>query len=283
MNVNWLKRFIPDKMYLKIKYKRIMKKKLNLKNPITFNEKLQWLKLYDRKSKYTKMVDKYEVKNYVKSIIGEKYVIPTIGVFDRFDDIDFTKLPDSFVIKCTHDSGSAIVCKEKNKFDIQNARKKITRALNTNFFYFGREWPYKNVVPKILIENYMENSDGTAICDYKFYCFNGKAQYVMLCTERETGHPKFFFLDRNGILMKDFTKDGKKYGQSLRIEHIENLEQMFRIAEKLSKDIKFIRVDLYNVNNRIYFSEFTFYPSSGFDKNRLEITDKIFSEKLNLL
>ena len=283
MNIDFVKKYIPDKIYLKILYKKLMNERLNLKTPHTFNEKLQWLKLYDRKNIYTTMVDKYEVKNYVKKIIGEKYIIPTIGIFDEFDSIDFNKLPDSFVIKCTHDSGSSIVCKKKEEFNVENARKKITSALNSNFFYFGREWPYKNVKPRILIEKYMENIDGTSVSDYKFYCFNGKAEYVMLCTDRETGHPKFFFLDRNGKLMKDFTKDGKKYGSNLEIKGIDNLEEMFKIAEKLSKDIKFLRVDLYNISGNIYFSEFTFYPSSGFDLNRLEITDKIFSENLKIL
>lgn len=274
---------ISDKRYLKMKYKYMFGKDLDLKNPKTFNEKLQWLKLYDRNPEYTKLVDKYEVKKYVSQIIGEKYIIPTLGIYNSFDEIDFDKLPNQFVMKCTHDSGSTIICKDKKTFNIAEAKEKINKFLKTNYYLSGREWPYKNVKPRILIEKYMENTDGTSIYDYKFYCFNGKTDYVMLCTERETGNPKFFFLDKNGILMEDFTKDGKRYGENLKVKNIDNLGEMLKIAEKLSQGIKFLRVDLYNVNGNIYFSEFTFYPSSGFDLNRLEITDKVFSEKLKIL
>lgn len=157
-------RSIPDSVYLKYMYRRIMGKKLDLKNPKTFNEKLQWLKLYDRKPEYTKMVDKYEVRKYIKEKIGEEYLIPLAGgPWDQFDDIDFSKLPDQFVLKCTHDSGSVVICRDKNDFDIGAIRKKFNRALKGNFFYGGREWPYKNVKPRIIAEQYMADESGVEL------------------------------------------------------------------------------------------------------------------------
>ena len=148
---------VPDKMFLKIKYRIHCGKKLNLKNPQTFNEKLQWLKLYDRKDIYTTMVDKYEAKKYVASVIGEEYIIPTLGVYDKFDEIDFDKLPNQFVMKCTHDSGGIVIVKDKSKFDKEVARKKINKFLKRKFYYTNREWPYKNVKPRIIIEKYMRS------------------------------------------------------------------------------------------------------------------------------
>lgn len=146
---------LPDKAFIKLKYKDKFGKKINLNNPQTFNEKLQWLKLYDRNPEYTKMVDKYEVKKYVASIIGEEYIIPTLGVWNKFEDIDFNKLPDQFVLKCTHDSGGLVICKDKSKLDINEAKKKIEKSLKINYYYLSREWPYKNVKPQIIAEKYM--------------------------------------------------------------------------------------------------------------------------------
>ena len=176
--------YIRDDYFLKLQYKDIIGKKLNLENPKTFNEKLQWLKLNDRKDIYTTMVDKYEVKDYVANIIGKEYVIPTLGIYDKFEDINFENLPNQFVMKCTHDSGSTIVCKDKSKLNIKQIKNKLNKFLKKNFYYEGREWPYKNVKPRIIIEQYMENDNGTPIADYKFYCFSGKSNYVMVCTER---------------------------------------------------------------------------------------------------
>lgn len=275
---NW----IDDETYLKIKYRLIMEKKLDLSNPKTFNEKLQWLKLYDRKQEYTQMVDKYEVRKYISKILGEEYLIPLIGVYNNPEEIDFNALPNKFVIKCTHDSGTAIICKDKSKLDIKSTKRKLKKYLKRKYYYVHREWPYKNVIPKIIIEKYMEDNDGKSIEDYKFYCFNGKCEYVMICTDRDIGKTKFFFVDRKGNLMKNFTKDGIKYGENWKVEKKEDLSKMFEIAEKLSKNLKFIRVDLYNINGKTYFGELTFFPSSGLDTNRLEITDKIFSEKLKI-
>ena len=148
-NILW---WLNDKTYLKLKYKLVMKSKLNLENPKTFNEKMQWLKIYDRKPEYTKMVDKYEAKKYVASIIGEEYIIPTLGVYNKVDDIDFKKLPEQFVIKTTHDSGSVFICKNKNEFNMDKVKKIINKSLNKNYYYESREWPYKDVKPQIIVE-----------------------------------------------------------------------------------------------------------------------------------
>ena len=279
---NSIKKIIPDKVYLEILYKRIFGKKLNLKNPQTFNEKLQWLKLYDRKDIYTTMVDKYEVKKYISNIIGDEYIIPTIGIYNKFDDIDFEQLPNKFVIKCTHDSGSTIICKNKNEFDIEKNKVKINKFLKTNFYYNSREWPYKNVKPRIIIEKYMEDDNVGDIIDYKIYSFNGKCNYVMVCTDRMIGETKFLFYDKNWILQKDMTKDGLKYGDSINIDKPQNLDKMFELASKLSENIPFVRVDFYEVNSKIYFGELTFFPSAGFDAKRLKKTDDIFSSLINL-
>ena len=273
---------LPDKLYLKYKYKKTFGKKLNLKNPKTFNEKLQWLKLNNRKDIYTMMVDKYEVKEYVSKIIGEEYIIPTLGIYNKFDEIDFTKLPNQFVMKCTHDSGSVIVCKDKKKLDKEEVRKKIDKSLKNNYYYQGREWPYKNVKPRIIIEPYLEDKETKELTDYKIYSFNGTCDYVMTCCDRFKGDTKFIFFDSNWNLKNDLTKDGIKYGNNLKIDKPKNLEKMFEFASILSTGIPFIRVDFYECNGKLYFGELTFYPSSGFDANRLEKTDQIFSNNLKI-
>ena len=167
-----------DEWYLKILFKRKMKKNLNLKEPLTFNEKLQWLKLYDRNAEYIKMVDKYDAKKYVSDIIGSEYIIPTLGIYSKFEEINFAELPERFVIKCTHDSGGVIICKDKENFDTESARKKINKLLKKNFFYAGREWPYKEIQPRIIVEKYMSDNINDDLIDYKFLCFNGKVKYI---------------------------------------------------------------------------------------------------------
>lgn len=275
-------RFLNDKHYLKIKYKLEMDKKLNLDNPSTFNEKLQWLKLNDRKKIYTTMVDKYEVKKYVSDIIGEEYVIPTLGVYNDFDEIDFDKLPNQFVIKCTHDSGSTIVCKEKEKFDMKKAKNKINKSLKRNFYYDFREWPYKNVKPRIIIEKYMEDDELKELVDYKVYAFNGECDYLMACYDREKGNIKFFYYDRDWNLIKRFSNDGMKYGDSIKIPKPKELNKMFEFASILSKNIPFVRVDFYEANGKLYFGELTFYPNAGFETGRTKELDDYLDSKLKI-
>ena len=170
--------FVPDKIYLKWKYRLIIAKKLDLKNPKLLSEKLQWLKLYDRNPIYTKMVDKYEAREYIKDKAGEKYLIPLIGIYDKFDEIDFDKLPNQFVMKCTHDSGGLVICKDKKQLDLKKARKKINKYLKRKYFYVHREWPYKNVKPRIIIEKYMENKNKEDLKEYNFFCFNGVPEMI---------------------------------------------------------------------------------------------------------
>lgn len=265
----YLKIRINDELYLRIMYKRIFNKELNLDNPSTFDEKLQWLKLHNKNPEYTNMVDKYEVKNYIKEMLGEQYIIPTIGIYDKFEQIDFDKLPNQFVMKCTHDSGSTVVCKDKSKFDKLAAKKKIKKALRNNFFYSGREWPYKNVKPRILIEKYMEDYTGELL-DYKIYAFNGKCEYVMVCIDREKENEKtkFIYYDKKWNIKKEFSNDGIKYGDKIILQKPKNLDKMFEFASILSKGINFVRVDFYEIDSKLYFGELTFYPSSGFDNKR---------------
>lgn len=274
--------FLPDKMYLKWKFKLIMGYKLDLDNPQTFNEKLQWLKLYDRNPEYTKMVDKYEVREYIKEKLGGEYLIPLLGVYDNFDDIDFSNLPNQFVIKCNHDSGGLVISKDKGNLNIEETRKKINRSLKKNYYYAGREWPYKNVKPRIIIEEYMEDKIDKELIDYKLYAFNGKVDYVMACFDRFNGGPKFIYFDKNWNIKKSFSNDGMKYGDSIKLRKPKNLDKMFEFASLLSKNIPFVRVDFYEVNGKLYFGELTFFPSSGFDDTRTNDVKEYLNNELGV-
>ena len=397
---------------------------LSLQDPKTFNEKLQWLKIYNRNPEYTIMVDKYAVKKYISEKIGTEYIIPTLGVWNSYDEIDFDALPNQFVLKCTHDSGGLVVCHDKSKLDMEAVRKKIETSLSNNFYYMGREWPYKNVPHKIIAEQYMadelrdynllgfngiprmtlmcserftpnglkedfynevwnhlnvqkttyndavfpiqrpkqyklikrlasklsekmpytridfyeidekmyfgeitfsaasgfedftpeewnlklgewiklsiggyrldsevcsiiisnsyyNNKDTKALVDYKFFCFNGVAESVMVCTERETGHPKFYFFDKEWNLKK-YNIRGKEAPEGFTLPKPDCIDEMFDIAEKLSKGIPYVRVDLYCIDGLVYFGEMTFYPDSGFDANLLKESDEYWGEMLIL-
>ncbi len=280
MNKNFFK-WIPDEKYIKIKYKLEMNQKFNLKEPRTFNEKLQWLKLYDRKPEYTKMVDKYEAKKYVANIIGKKYIIPTLGVWDKFEDIDFTKLPNQFVLKPTHASGNVFICKNKDEIDYKKLKKTVQKWLKRNYYLVHREWPYKNVKPRIIAEEYMEDQIGELI-DYKVYAFNGQCDYVMVCFDRIKGETKFIYYDRNWNIKKEFSKDGIKYGDTIKIEKPKNLGKMFEFAEILSKNIPFVRVDFYESNGNLYLGELTFYPSAGFDNTRTKDCQEYLDRALEI-
>lgn len=266
--IKYLRKFkilnlIPDALYLKLRYYRKMKKKLNLKNPKTFNEKLQWLKLNDKKEIYTIMVDKCKVKEYVGNCIGYEYIIPTFGVYEKFDDIPFFELPKQFVIKSTHDSGSVVICKDKATFDRKTAKLKLNNALKNNYFYESREWPYKNVKPRIIIEKYMLDESNYELKDYKIYCFNGNPYIIQLDFDRFINHKRNFY-DLNWNLL-----DLEMNYQSDKLKNISKpvcLKKMIDIATRLSNGIPFVRVDLYVVNNKIYFGELTFYPEGGFTK-----------------
>lgn len=256
-------RFLPDKTYLKLMYRLRMHSGLNLSCPETFNEKLQWLKLNNRKDKYTEMVDKYSAKEYAASIIGEQYIIKTYGVWNSFDEIDFDKLPNQFVLKCTHDSGGLVICKDKSKLDYDSAKRKIERSLKCNFYYVGREWPYKNVKPKILAEELLVDDDDDEINDYKFYCFNGKVELLYLSRgmqNHSTARINFVSLDWKPA---SFRRSDYKEFEVLPQKPC-CLDEMIKLSEKLSKDIPFLRVDFYEINKKVYFGELTFFPGSGF-------------------
>lgn len=272
-----------DEALLNRKYEAIFGKRLNLDNPQTFNEKLQWLKLYDRNSEYTIMVDKYKVRDYIKEKIGEEYLIPLIGVWDNPDDIDFDALPDKFVLKCNHNSGLGMcICKDKSKLNIENVKSELKKGLAQDYYLTGREWPYKNVPRKIIAEKYMtDTSDSSDFTDYKFFCFNGYVDCVMVCLERSSGDTKFYFFDSNWNLKRLNTR-GKNAPDGFTISKPSQMDKMFEIAAKLSKGLPFVRIDLYQSNDHIYFGEITFFPDSGFDANLLPETDKYFGNLIHL-
>lgn len=273
LNIRNLYRYIPDKVYLKLLYYKRLHRIISFKNPKTFNEKLQWLKIFDRNPKYTKLVDKYEVRKYISDKIGEKYLIPLLGAWDNFDEIDQNALPDQFVLKCNHDSGGVMICKDKNKFDFERARSFFSFRIKNNYYYNGREWPYKNIKPKIMAEKYMEDSKGELV-DYKFFCFDGKVDNVMVCVDRnkKDTDTKFYFFNQNWELLR-LNIRGKQAPEGFTLKKPKCMDDMFAIASILSKGIPFVRIDLYECNEQIYFGEFTFYPDSGFDNNLLPETD----------
>lgn len=271
--------FIPDNTYLKMMYKLNTGKNLNLDNPKTFNEKLQWLKLYDRKIEYTKMVDKYAVRDYIKSTIGEEYLIPLLGVYDTFDEINFEKLPNQFVIKTTHDCGGVVICKDKNKFDKNEARRKINKHINRNYYYAWREWPYKNVKPRIICEKYIYDKSKNGLNDYKFFCFDGNVKLVQVNMDRNRDHTiNFYDIDWNLIDLS--TSYRNKLDTP--IEKPFNFENMINIAQKLSKNIPYLRVDLYNVEGKIYFGELTFYHQSGYCSFNPNYYDEIIGNWIDI-
>lgn len=274
--------FLSDRTYLKLIYWLRMGKALNLKNPQTFNEKLQWLKLYDRRPEYTTMVDKYQAKKYVADRIGEEYIIPTFGVWDKFEDIDFGSLPNEFVLKSTHDSGGVVIVRDKSKMDIEAARKKINASLNKNYFWGGREWPYKNIKPRIICEKLIQTKDGRLPVDYKFHCFSGEPDNVMVCLERDSEKPKFFFFEKKWNLLR-YNIAGVNAPYNFIVPKPKMLDEMFRLASILSAGLPFIRVDLYSEEGKVYFGELTFFPQSGFDSNLLPTTNRLFGDKITTI
>lgn len=258
-------RKISDKRYISLLFRITYGRKIDFANPKSFNEKLNWLKLYDRKDLYTTMVDKYESKKYVGNIIGNDYIIPTLGVYDTFDDIDFNLLPEKFVMKCNHDSGNVIICKDKNKLDFKRLKKKMNACLKKDYYLINREWPYKNVKRKIIVEKYMEDKKNDELVDYKIYCFNGQPKYLYI-SQGLSNHAtaKIDFVDLNFHKAPFYRKDFKQH--EIIPNKPKNYERMLELAKKLSYNISFIRVDFYEINGKIYFGELTFTPCGGFMK-----------------
>lgn len=260
---------IPDNMYLRAYYKHIFGRRLNLRNPQTFNEKLQWLKLNDRNPLYTVMVDKYAAKNYVANIIGSEYIIPTYGVWDSFDEIDFDILPDQFVLKCTHDSAGIIIVKDKNSFNRTEAKKKMQVALKHDFYCGGREWPYKNVPHRILAEKYMVDNKKYEFQDCNFYCFGGTVKCRKDDFERFL-EQRANFDDKKTILFNLGEVACPPFFEQ-EVEKTDNTGLMVELVKNLSKSTPSMRADFYDVDGKIYLGELTFYPAPGLDKGDLEL------------
>lgn len=271
-----------DRIYLKLIFKLRMGKSLNFSNCQTFNEKLQWLKLYNRQELLTSLVDKIKVKEYIGEIIGNKYIVPTLLVWNstkEISEIDIESLPQAFVVKTNHSGGNTGVeiFTDKSKINIKLLRKKMNSSLKTDIYKLFREWPYKNVEKKIFVEEYL----GSDITDYKFFCFNGYVDSVMICTDRDSGDTKYYFFNKDWNLLK-YNIRGKQAPDDFSLPRPKNLGKMFEIASLLSKGFPFVRIDLYNIEGNIYFGEMTFFPASGLDKNLLPETDKYFGKLINI-
>lgn len=254
---------LPDKLFIQLKFFKNFHRFPNLKNPKTFNEKIQWLKLYDHKPEYTKLVDKYEVKKIVANLIGEEYIIPTLGVWNSADEIDFDTLPNQFVLKATHDSGRVIICKDKSKLDKEWAKREMAKSLKRDFYALTREWPYRNVPRRIIAEAFIEDPSGD-LKDYKFFCFNGKPKYFKVDFERFIFHrANLYDLNWNMLPFEETAypcDTNRKHSKPI------NFDKMIKLVNVLAQPYTLIRIDLYNTNGKIYFGEITFYPNSGMVK-----------------
>lgn len=273
--------FVTPEKYIPKIFKKRAGYEPDLLNPKSFNEKLQWLKLHDKNPLYTTLVDKYEVKEYIAQIIGEMYVIPTLGVWDAFEEIDFSTLPNQFVLKCTHDSGGLVICKDKSKLDIKKTRTKIKKSLDFNYYYLGFEWPYKNVKPRIIAETYLEDTKTSELRDYKFFVFNGTVRALFIVTNRnvDSHEANMDFFDEN---FKHLPFE-RVYKNAIHLrEKPVMFDEMKVLAEKLAKNIPFVRVDFYEVDGHIYFGEMTFYPGCGWEPFTPQSWDYVMGEWLRL-
>lgn len=269
---------IPDKLYLKIMYKLKTGHKLNLKNPERYTEKIQWLKLYNRNDEYTNYADKVKVRDIVAKNAGKKYLIPLLGVYDKFDDINFEKLPDKFVLKCNHDSGSVIICTDKNNFDYDYARKKLEKSLKCNYYIIGREYIYKDIDRKIMVEKYLDDLDGNSANDYKVFIINGEFSHLEICSDRFTDLRVTFFDEKKKKL--NISEMGEKYDKKIKLPN--EIDEMIEIAKNIAGDIPLLRVDFYDVNGKIYFGEVAFFDCSGYATYSDDSFDYTIGRKLQL-
>lgn len=273
---------LPDKEYLERKYRAVFGSPLNLDNPRTFNEKLQWLKLYNRRPEYTMMVDKYRVRDYIAHTLGEEYLIPLLGVWDDPDEINFDELPDQFVLKCNHNSGLGMcICKDKSELDTDKVRKGLKKGLNQDYYMLHREWPYKNVPRKIICEQYMEDDSGNGLRDFKVHCFNGEPKFILVCSDRfsEEGlREDFYDVGWNLMDMHRPTHPNSQSG----VQKPQQLEEMLECAKKIAEDLPFSRIDFYVINAQIFFGEITFFPASGLEKFEPEQWDTVLGEWIAL-
>ncbi|MBR3019131.1 MAG: glycosyl transferase [Clostridia bacterium] len=276
LDANHLTSWLSDEAFSKIAFKQMMGYELNLKNPSTFNEKLQWLKIYDHRPEYTDLVDKIKAKEIVGKKIGQEHIVPIYGAWKRAEEIDFDSLPDQFVLKCNHDQGSVILVPDKGAFDRASAVAELNKKLKRNNFYGTREFPYKNVPPRVFAEQYLQSN----ITDYKFYCFNGEPRFLYCGMGLTTDHSlKIDFFDLDWNLMPFYRTD---YGRLGMVPRPDSLDEMIRIARILSAEVPFVRIDLFAVEGRVYFSEYTLYPAAGFMRFMPEKYDRIVGEWLEL-
>lgn len=276
---NWL-RWMPDKPYLHILYRTFTGKKLNLKNPTTYNEKLQWLKLYDRNPVYTKMVDKYDAKQIVAEKIGKEYIIPTLGVWNHPEEIDFDALPEKFVLKTTHDSGGIMIIDKREGYDRNKINAFFNKRLTHSTYEIQREWPYKDVPKRIIAEQYMEDEKTHELRDYKFFCFDGEVKCMFIATDRQSDKPTAFdFFD------PEFHWMDLRHGHpnaEVQPEKPINFELMKQLAAKLSEGLPQVRVDLYEINGKVYFGELTFFHHGGIVPFDPEQWDHTFGDWIKL-
>lgn len=253
-------RFIPTEPYLKLVYRIKTGQRLNLKEPKTYCEKLNWLKLHDIHPEYTRMADKIAVRDYIREVLGEDICIPLLGVWEHYDDIDFDALPDQFVLKCNHDSGSVKIIKDKGAMDHAQLRAFFESRLKMNPYVLGREYPYKDIPPRIYAEEYVLPAGESDLNDYKFFCFNGKPEIMFIATERSIDCKfDFFDMDFNHLPIYNIHPNSDKTPPKPAC-----FEEMKALAAQLSAGMKFVRMDLYEVDGNIYLSEFTFFHAGGF-------------------
>lgn len=274
---------LSDRIFIKLMFYHRVGYWCNLKNPQTFCEKIQWLKLNNKRTDFTKLVDKVDSKRFVESIVGNEYIIPTLGVWDHFDDIDFSKLPDGFIIKCAHDSSKGVVVKDKSLINVVSLKKRMEHFQRRSYFMHNREYPYKDVPHRLIAEQFMVNGTDKVLKDYKFFCFNGKAEFCQLIADRTTDETIDFY-DRNWN-HQEFIGLNPKVHQASDLEKMPvNYQEMLEVADKLATAINhpFVRIDLYNVNGKVYFGEITFFPAGGFGSFRPNIWNKKLGQMLNI-
>jgi len=272
-------KWVPDARYLRTCFRIKMGYSLDLESPRTFNEKLQWLKLYDRRPEYVGLVDKLGAREYVEARVGASHLIPLLGVWDGADAIDFSALPARFVLKCTHDSGSAVICRDRATFHEKRARAWLARRLRRNYFWAGREWPYLNIRPRIIAEAYMTDESETELKDYKFFCFHGEPKVIQVDFDRFTAHKRNLYdPEWNRMpLAIEYPDDPER-----NITRPHNLDQVLSFVEAIAPSAPFVRVDLYLVRDRIYFGEFTFYHGEGLEHFRPAHFDAMFGSWIRL-
>lgn len=272
-------RILPDKFIVKRSFKKHMGHTLDLKNPKTLNEKMNWLKLYNRKNLHTIVADKYKVRDYVKEKIGQNYLIPLLFHTKNVDEIKPENLPSgNFIIKTNHDSSGGLIVRENSNIDWALAKKRFKRLLKENHYYSTREWQYKNIEPRIVIEKLLTNEDGSIPSDYKFHCFNGKLAFIMIDFDRHGNLRTRNLYDKEWNLIP--CNWGRPYGKEL--QKPENLSEMINIAERLANDFTYARIDFYLVKGKIYFGEITLHHASGFQAFYQEEYDYKFGQMLNI-